>query len=148
VRVVAGVWILLLLFFPLTNRHRLRIGDLLAGTRVVVSPPVPMLRDLADRRTATKEPVEATHEFTAPQLSIYGELELQVLEDALRKSRLPGGDEVLAAVTRSIARRIGWTETVAPADRAAFLRDFYTAQRKHLEHRLLLGQRREHKRDD
>jgi uncharacterized RDD family membrane protein YckC len=35
VRVVAFVWVLALLFFPLTNRQRLRIGDLLAGTVVV-----------------------------------------------------------------------------------------------------------------
>ena len=40
VAVASTLWVLVLLFFPLFNRHRLRIGDLLAGTRVVVSPPV------------------------------------------------------------------------------------------------------------
>ncbi len=148
VRIAASLWVLGLMFFPLTNPHRLRIGDLLAGTRVVVSPPVPLLRDLAAHRAAAHGgPREARFVFTKPQLEIYGEHELQVLEDVLRKGRTEGGAETLAAVTRSIARRIGWEDLQAIGkDHGEFLRDFYTAQRQHLEHRLLLGDRRERKR--
>lgn len=143
VRLVASLWILLLLFFPLTNPHRLRIGDLLAGTRVVVSPRVQLVRDLADARPAVgvREP-EAAFRFTPAQLSIYGERELTVLEDVLRKARR-GGDPVLVEVTRSICRRIGWSDEQAIGnDQTGFLRAFYQAQRQHLEQQLLLGRRR------
>lgn len=142
-RVIASIWVLLLLFFPLTNRHRLRIGDLLAGTRVVVAPAVPLLRDMADSRDAAAAPKAARFVFTDAQLSIYGEHELQVLEDVLRKARAPGGEETVAAVTKKIAARIGWTgDAPVVRDQAEFLRDFYTAQRHHLENRMLLGRRR------
>lgn len=149
VRLVATLWILLLLAFPLTNRHRLRIGDLLAGTRVVVSPPAKLARDLADGKTVTKArgnaPAVAADgfHFAAAQLGIYGEHELTVLEDVLRKARGNGGDEALAAVTASICRRIGWSDTGAIGNRyAEFLAAFYRAQRQHLEQQLLLGRRR------
>jgi len=143
VRLLASLWILLLLFFPLTNPHRLRIGDLLAGTRVVVSPSVALVRDLADARPAAgvREP-EAVFRFTPAQLAIYGERELTVLEDVLRKVKRTS-DPVLVEVTRSICRRIGWTDEVATGkDQARFLRAFYAAQRQHLEQQLLLGRRR------
>jgi uncharacterized RDD family membrane protein YckC len=144
VRVIASLWVLLLMFFPLTNRYRLRIGDLLAGTRVVVQPPVALLRDLADLRPATGVPVpEAAFLFTAAQLGIYGVHELQVLEEVLHKARSHGGDATLAAVTASICRRIGWQDVPARAEHAKFLRAFYTAQRQHLEQQLLLGRRRQ-----
>lgn len=143
VRLVASLWILLLLFFPLTNAHRLRIGDLLAGTRVVVSPRAQLLRDLADARPAAGvREAEVAYRFTSAQLSIYGEQELSVLEDVLRKAKR-GGDEVVTEVTRTICRRIDWTgEVPARDERTRFLRAFYAAQRQHLEQQLLLGRRR------
>lgn len=143
VRVVASLWILLLLFFPLLNAHRLRIGDLLAGTRVVVSPPVALARDLADERPAAGpgEP-EAQFRFTAAQLSIYGERELTVLEEVLRKASR-GRDPVVVEVAERICKRIGYGDRAAlGSDHQRFLRAFYAAQREHLEHRLLLGRRR------
>lgn len=143
VRLLASLWVLLLLFFPLTNPHRLRIGDLLAGTRVVVSPQVALVRDLADTRPLPGVSQRQTvFEFSAAQLSIYGEHELTVLEDVLRKASR-GADPVLVEVSKSICRRIGWTDHDAVGgDPARFLRAFYAAQRKHLEQRLLLGRRR------
>lgn len=154
VRLIASLWVLLLLFFPLTNRHRLRVGDLLAGTRVIVNPPQRLLRDLADR-TGKEEAALAggaaggaeEHRFTREQLDIYGVHELQVLEDLLRKTRAEGADEAIPAVAASIARRIAWTEPIPRSQALAFLRAFYAAQRRHLEQRLLLGERRERKRD-
>lgn len=156
VRLIASIWVLLLLFFPLTNRHRLRVGDLLAGTRVVVNPPQRLLRDLADR--SGREDAAAAGaaagagagedlRFTREQLDIYGVHELQVLEDLLRKARAEGADEAIPAVAASIARRIAWPDPIPRSQALAFLRAFYAAQRRHLEQRLLLGERRERKRD-
>ena len=146
IRLVASLWVLGLLFFPLCNPQRLRIGDLLAGTRVVMSPSVPLLRDMADPRGAAIAARAVRFVFSEAQLSIYGEHELQVLEDVLRKARLPGGDETLAEVSRKIVDRIAWEGgAVAPRDQVEFLRDFYAAQRQHLESRLLLGRRRARK---
>jgi len=143
---LASIWVVLLLLFPLTNRQRLRIGDLLAGTRVVVEPSAALLRDLAaEQRSERSQQAEPEPQFLDAQLAVYGIKELEVLEDVLRKARAPGGAETLAAVAASIRKRIGWTATgPAPSD-YTFLRAFYAAQRRHLEHRLLLGQRREHK---
>lgn len=143
VRLVASLWVLMLLFFPLCNRHRLRIGDLLAGTRVVVSPPVALLRDLADMRVGPGlHEHEREFEFTAAQLAIYGVRELEVLEDVLRKARNEGGDATLAAVTTSICRRIGWQGAAIDKEQAKFLRAFYAAQRRYLEQQLLFGKHR------
>jgi uncharacterized RDD family membrane protein YckC len=144
VRLAASLWILLLLFFPLTNPHRLRIGDLLAGTRVVLSPPVALARDLADVRSGPGAAApEVVFRFTPAQLSIYGEHELTVLEDVLRKARRGTVDPVLVEVTNSICRRIGWTDPEAiGGQHLRFLRAFYAAQRQHLEQQLLLGRRR------
>lgn len=146
VRVVSAVWLLLLLFFPLFNVQRLRLGDLLAGTRVVVSPPAELLRDLADGRTSGQAEPAARFVFQEAQLSIYGEHELQVLEELLRKARAPGGAAALAAVTAKITARIGWQGSeIRPAEQLLFLREFYAAQRRHLEHAMLLGRRRQRK---
>lgn len=149
VRLLAVVWILLLLFFPLFNAHRLRVGDLLAGTRVVVSPRSALVRDLAAAvppRGGNPEPDAGFH-FTREQLSIYGEHELSVLEDLLRRARLAGGAQATAAVADAICRRIGWADRAALGDRPErFLQAFYRAQRQHLEQQLLLGRRRLRKR--
>lgn len=149
VRIVAVVWVLVLLFFPLTNAQRLRIGDLLAGTRVVVSPPATLARDLAatgkQPNVAADVPtIPAEFSFAPEQLRIYGEHELAVLEDVLRKA--PDEDPTLAAVAKSICRRIGIADpTAALAKPLPFLRAFYAAQRGHLEQGLLLGKRRRDK---
>ncbi|MFY9345128.1 MAG: RDD family protein [Planctomycetota bacterium] len=149
VRAVAGLWVLGLLFFPLCNAQRLRIGDLLAGTRVVLSPPVRLARDLADARTPVRATAATTtasppeFAFSAAQLAIYGEHELAVLEDVLRKARSEGGERTLEEVAKAIGRRIAWPDLPALAGRhARFLQAFYTAQRQHLEQQLLLGRRR------
>lgn len=149
VRIVASAWVLLLLFFPLTNAQRLRIGDLLAGTRVVVSPPVALLRDLADTaRPAARGAVEEpAFRFTPAQLGIYGEHELVVLEEVLRKARAEGGVQALKAVAGSICRRIAFDAAAVGDRHPDFLQAFYAAQRQHLEQQLLLGRRRLRKAD-
>jgi len=147
IRIVAAAWVIGLLFFPFATKERLRLGDLLAGTRVVVSPPAPLLRDMADARVAAEVPPPPRFHFREAQLAIYGEKELQVLEDVLRKARAPGGTEVLAAVTRKITQRIGFDDKVPAAEQLEFLRSFYAAQRHHLENALLLGRRRQRKQE-
>src|SRR5687768_3189168 len=77
----ALLWSGIFLFFPLFNRDRLRIGDLVAGTWVVRSAGAALGADLArgverPRRT-----------FSEAALDLYGVYELQTLEDVLRVGR-------------------------------------------------------------
>ena len=101
-----------------------------------------LARDLADHgQHQTAAAPAAEFVFTAAQLSIYGEHELNVLEDVLRKARLQGGEATLAAVAESMGGRNG--EPAAMRGRhGRFLQAFYKAQREHLERQLLLGRRR------
>lgn len=156
VRIVAMGWVVVMLLFPLTNAARMRVGDLLAGTRVVVSPPAMLARDLAAAPATPTPAAKAQAEadaadefvFTPDQLGVYGERELAVLEDVLRKAPADGKDPALLAVARSICKRLGIGDpTTALARPLPFLRAFYAAQRQHLEQRLLLGKRRIDKHD-
>lgn len=95
VRLAACMWALVPLAIPFWHPQNQRLGDLLAGTQVIVAPPVAILKDLADtRQQANKRITKAARQtrfaFTNHQLTIYGEHELKVLEDLLRKSGQPG----------------------------------------------------------
>ncbi|RRI01312.1 RDD family protein [Mesorhizobium tamadayense] len=124
------VWALLFSVFPLFNRDRLRIGDLLAGTWVVEAPKVALVEDLSLR----KDRVAAR--FSAAQLDAYGIAELHKLEEVLRR------DDYFAmkAVAETIGRKIG--AKVEPVDSKAFLTAYYGELRAHLERKLLLGNRK------
>lgn len=150
----AFLWIVVLGLFPLFNRDRLRVGDLIAGTVVVHVPKQVLLPDLSEWRprparaaapagadAAGPEPA-AAYTFTVEQLSIYGIYELQVLEEVLRRDR-PDRGAALRLVAEKVARKIGWEG--GAIDPAAFLAAFYSAQRARLEQRLLFGQRKERK---
>ncbi|MBZ9883126.1 RDD family protein [Mesorhizobium sp. CA10] len=126
------VWALLFSLFPLFNRDRLRIGDLLAGTWVVEAPKVALLEDLSQR----KDPVAARFQFSPAQLDTYGIAELQKLEEVLRRDDY----SALKAVAETIARKIG--ARVEPIDSKAFLTAYYGELRAHLERKLLLGNRK------
>ncbi|TPI13938.1 RDD family protein [Mesorhizobium sp. B4-1-3] len=126
------VWALLFSLFPLFNRDRLRIGDLLAGTWVVEAPKVALVEDLSLR----KDPVAARFQFSAVQLDAYGIAELQKLEEVLRRDDY----SALKAVAETIGRKIG--SRVEPIDSKAFLTAYYGALRAHLERKLLLGNRK------
>ena len=132
-------WVLLLGAMPLLNRDRLRVGDLVAGTMVVKAPEAVLLRDLS----AATEEGRARLAFTPAQLGVYGIYELQVLEDILRADRRDRA--AMDDICRRIQRKIGWDPAgrVVPAEQ--FLREFYDAQRAHLEGKLLMGERRERK---
>ncbi|RWD64556.1 RDD family protein [Mesorhizobium sp.] len=126
------VWALLFSLFPLFNRDRLRIGDLLAGTWVVEAPKVALVEDLSLR----KDPVAARFQFSPAQLDAYGIAELQKLEEVLRRD----DHSALKAVAETIARKIG--ARVEPVDSKAFLTAYYGELRAHLERKLLLGNRK------
>ncbi|MEI9403355.1 RDD family protein [Mesorhizobium argentiipisi] len=126
------VWALLFSLFPLFNRDRLRIGDLLAGTWVVEAPKVALLEDLSLRN----DPVAAGFQFSPAQLDTYGIAELQKLEEVLRRD----DHSALKAVAETIARKIG--AKVEPIDSKAFLTAYYGELRAHLERKLLLGNRK------
>jgi hypothetical protein len=126
----------------------LRVGDIIGGTLVVKAPRVPLLEDLAE-----KLPPESVlsrrqdpYSFTAAQLDLYGIHELQVLEEVLRGSERPEQQELLERVCEKIKQKIEWPQDRWEVDPEAFLRAFYKAQRARLEHRMLLGDRRERKR--
>jgi uncharacterized RDD family membrane protein YckC len=135
------LWLFALAAFPLLNRDRLRLGDLVAGTAVVHAPRALLLPELA---RATRDDAAATeYAFSPQQLAIYGIYELQVLEEVLRRDR-PDRREALRLVAEKVARKIGWAAE-APADPHRFLAAFYAAQRARLEQELLFGRRKERK---
>jgi uncharacterized RDD family membrane protein YckC len=128
-------WLLLFLLFPLFNKDRLRVGDLLAGTWVV---NIPRRRLPMDLRARSAE--EAAITFTAEQLDVYGVLELQTLEQVLRECDADTMRRVAAAIRRKIDHH-------EPADDQTFLTAYYGAARAHMERALLFGRRRADKFD-
>jgi uncharacterized RDD family membrane protein YckC len=144
---LAGAWTFVFLFFPLFNKDRLRIGDLIAGTRVVQQPKVVLVPDLvAEQAQYNQTPIakQKGYAFTEKHLGFYGIYELQVLEGVLRQTPgTPGWFEAITTVTDKIRTKIGYDLLISDSER--FLRDFYAAQRAHLEQKMLFGQRREDK---
>jgi hypothetical protein len=91
-----------------------------------------------------EEPAAAAYTFTHAQLSVYGIAELQTLEQVLRRAREAPGLPLVGEVARRIKLKIGWS-SAGHVDDQAFLEAFYEAERAHLEHRLILGSRKESK---
>ena len=135
-----GLWALALTVVPWLNRDRLRLGDLLGNTLVVLRPSVMLLDDLGAHAAGARGP---SHHFTPEQLGHYGTYELQTLEQVLRRGDSASNREAIAAVAAQVRLRIGHAES--SRSEFWFLRDFYAAQRAHLEHRLQFGVRKERK---
>jgi uncharacterized RDD family membrane protein YckC len=144
-------WLLIFALMPFFNRNRQRCGDMIAGTWVIVLPKQALGIELLA--------ASARFVFSHAQLDAYGERELQVLEDLLRRGDEPTRSRkkeasateraaVLADVGLRIRRRIGWTAPVAPADEEVFLHDFYSAQRAHLEFKTVTTGRRRRTKND
>ncbi len=140
------LWMGIFVLMPLFNRDGLRVGDMIAGTWVVVAPKAVLLPDLSE--AGPGEPAaETRHDFTKAQLNAYGIYELQTLENVLREAGVNAG-EMRAEVAKRIMRRIQWPqEAGVEADTDRFLNEFYTALRGHLERKLLFGIRRRDKHD-
>jgi uncharacterized RDD family membrane protein YckC len=132
-------WTGVFLLFPLFNRDRLRLGDLVAGTWVVMAPTRRLLPDMA---LAANTYAAARFEFTAAQLDAYGVKELQVLEDVLRRRHM----ETIRGVADRIRVKIGWMRGPDESD-FDFLDAYYAALRRRLEQLMLLGRRRKDKHD-
>lgn len=139
------LWLLIFMLLPLFNKDRLRCGDIIAGTLVVRDNDPVLLSDLTTELSLPHAEQEPAFPFTAAQLDHYGIRELQVLEDVLRDGLDPAKQELLVKVAASIRQKIEW-EPSPQEDDYLFLMAFYKAQRARLEHRLLLGDRRERKR--
>src|SRR5438309_4696400 len=126
------LWSGIFLFFPLFNRDRLRVGDLVAGTWVVQNEKAGLSADLVGSA------YRARRTFPPVALELYGVYELQTLEDVLRNENPD------AIVT--VARMISTKNSLPDAGIAyAFLSDYYAALCAHLESRLMVGRRREDK---
>jgi uncharacterized RDD family membrane protein YckC len=131
---LAAGWLICFLVLMFFNRDRMRAGDLIAGTLVIVLPHQRLLGDLVETR--------ARFVFADHQLTAYGKRELQVLEDLLRRPDDVETRQLLRDVCDRVCRKIDWTQPLAPADTALFLRDFYTAERAFLEREQLFGRPR------
>ena len=135
---LAFVWAAIFVFFPLFNRDRLRLGDLVGGTWVVRTPRRKLTRDMADDGSEQL----ARYDFTLAQLDAYGAKELHVLESVLRT----GERKTIRAVADRIMAKIGWSRDPHQTDRD-FLSAYYAAVRGRLEQKLLMGVRRRDKHD-
>jgi uncharacterized RDD family membrane protein YckC len=134
------LWSGIFLLFPVFNKDKMRVGDLIAGTWVIKAPKAKLMDDIT---SATAAPdVGSRFAFTPAQADAYGIHELHVLEDVLRQST----PEIKSQVARRIRSKIGWTRTDGETD-LAFLEAFYAALRRRLEQRMLLGDRKADKYD-
>lgn len=132
------IWGIIFMLFPIFNREKLRAGDLIAGTIVIHAPKVQLLKDIASARPESRIDDAL---FTPDQLDIYGIHELHVLEDVLRQST----SEIRKTVAERIQKKIAWDGP--KMNERDFLEQFYAALRKHLEQRMLFGERKEDKFD-
>jgi uncharacterized RDD family membrane protein YckC len=131
--ILAFSWVALFLFFPLFNRDRLRVGDLLAGTWVVHTVRGALADDLVGVLTTRQR-----RTFSDAALDLYGIFELQTLEDVLRR----GSDDAIVVVAGSIRAKAGLP---SDGDDYGFLSDYYAALCARLERNAMLGRRRENK---
>jgi uncharacterized RDD family membrane protein YckC len=129
-------WSGLFLFFPLFNRDRLRIGDLVGGTWVVQTVRAKLAEDIGGAQSGARP----RRSFSDAALDLYGVYELQTLEDVLRIGR----PDAIATVADAVRRKAGIADD---GDDAAFLTDYYRALCARLERSMMLGHRRNDKHD-
>lgn len=149
---IAFAWVCMAFAIPLSNPHRMRLGDMLAGTHVVNLQEPILLSDVAQRRVPSTAEKRAKFVFMPHQLDHYGRFELQTLESLLRaqdrnmnQSEINRNSETLASIVERIRKKIGYADAVERGDHLEFLRTFYNAQRGYLEQRQLFGDRRSDK---
>lgn len=127
-------WTLALSLFLLFNKDRMRLGDLIGGTWVVVA----RRRKIAVDLSTVGEAATAGLSFTDAELAVYGIYELQELERVLR-DRDP---KVMRAVADTIRGKLGRPMI---GDDAEFLIAYYRQLKARLERDLLFGKRKEDK---
>ena len=132
--VTALLWSGGLSFFLLFNRDRMRLGDIIGGTWVVLAKRAKVSADLI-----AAAPAEAgALSFTRDELSVYGVFELQELERVLRRA----DPKQMLLVADTIRGKIG--RPIAEDDHA-FLSAYYRQLKDRLERDLLFGKRRANK---
>ena len=134
-------WSIGITALPFFNRDRLRAGDFLGGTMVVMMPKRALLKDLSLQTPQTSDAAaeNARYSFTGEQLAVYGSFELQVLEECLRRPQTAETDKLLDEICAKIRKKIGYADTLPPRETRRFLGDFYSAQRGALERGQLFG---------
>jgi len=141
-RMAMALWLLAVILVPLINKRNQRLGDMVAGTFVVVQPRVQQVDEVSD----TAKQFSEQFVFTYDQLETYGRFELQSLEKILRDKGTAQMDyQRDIDVAKAICTKIGYTEPVQQAQSRPFLLAFYNAQRAHLEQRQIFGDKREDK---
>jgi len=136
------IWVAVFLLFPLLNKDRLRCGDLIAGTWVVQSKRTSLGALVASASGTSmldhdkSSPLNGNYQFSDAELSVYGEYELQMLEQVLRSDN----QDALETVCNSICVKIGWNP--GSGDERAFLEAYYTQLRARLERNMRFGNRR------
>lgn len=134
------LWSGIFLFFPVFNRDKMRVGDLIAGTWVIKAPKAKLMQDITS--VVANPDTASRYVFSQQQTEAYGIHELHVLEDVLRQST----NEVKAQVAARIRAKIGWQPSEGETD-IGFLEAYYSALRRRLEQRMLLGERKADKYD-
>jgi len=130
---LAGIlWSLTLSLFLLFNRDRMRMGDLIAGTWVVMAERAKLETDIATDAHAGEIA------FTDAELAVYGIFELQELERVLRHRDARAMREVADTIRGKIGRPVAEADDV-------FLLSYYRQLKARLERGLLFGKRREDK---
>jgi uncharacterized RDD family membrane protein YckC len=130
---LAGIlWSLTLSLFLLFNRDRMRMGDLIAGTWVVMAQRVKLDADIG------VDAAGGAMTFTEAELAVYGIFELQELERVLRGRDPRAMREVADAIRAKIGRPVAEEDDV-------FLLSYYRQLKARLERKLLFGKRREDK---
>lgn len=144
--VPAALWTLVISLLPVLTHERTRAGDLVGGTVVVRLPQAELIADEAARPSLA--PPSGAITFTAAQLSVYGERELEVLATLIRQiDRGNAAPQDQVVVARTIAQKIDYAGPEPTAEPTRFLTTFYKQQRAALEKRLLFGKRKESKHD-
>lgn len=131
------LWPLFFLIFPLLNKDRMRLGDVVAGTWVIHNTRMKMKADL----TADTAYQQADFQFTPEQLNVYGAYEIQALEGVLREKN----SKALSTIADVVRNKIGWPYG---DDDRAFLEAYYIAVRAKLERNMLFGKKRRDKFDE
>lgn len=130
--IFALLWSGIFLFFPLFNRDRLRVGDLVGGTWVVRTDKGGPSEDLVGAADQSRRT------FPPAALDLYGIYELQTLEDVLRNEN----PDAIMTVARMIRAKADLPDD---GDDYGFLADYYAALCAHLEAGLMVGRRRDSK---
>lgn len=136
------LWVAMFLLFPLFNQDRLRGGDVIAGTWVIQNVKKNLGDIVAPTATgnlSSEAAPTARYQFSDAELSVYGEYELQTLENVLRSDQ----EEAMQKVAESICQKIGWEP--GSGDERVFLEAYYTALRARLERSMRFGKRRKDK---